>query len=171
MSAITTHALVGIVSLILGILLGWIIRGSIQEQMKGEDREKKTKGEYFKGLGILLLTAATLVTLILAIDEYRDAAGCQSQYNIKFSEAILSRQEATRQDRAAQIALATATVEMVNAILEIDSTPQKRRAALERYREAYRDYLTDYSKAEEVRADNPFPSQLECSKEISDEER
>lgn len=159
MNPLLIHLTIAISSLTLGISIGWLLRGAVNE----ESKEKKRGKDFFISLGMVLLALVSLAGLTVAIFQYREATTCQAEYNKNFTSAIVERQSATDSDRAASRALAQGTLDMLNTILNPASNTDQRKGAVEQYREVYQDYLKSSQESDVTRKLNPLPIIPSCA--------
>lgn len=150
----------GLSAHILGILLGWLLRGAVKEEIL---HKKRKHTNVIVSVGITLLSLASLTGIGISLFEYREATNCQSQYNKNFSKALAERQQAADNDRAATKSLAQATVDMLDVILNPNSSVDQRTESIRKYRQINQEYVRITEEAEKTRQDNPLPLIPECA--------
>jgi hypothetical protein len=126
-------------------------------------QSKFKKFNVYIGAGTTILAILSLIGLFVVISDYRDQTSCQAQYNKSYSQALVERQNAANDDRAATRTLAEGTVAMLDVILNPASSTDQRRKSIEDYRKVYQNYLTASQDADKKRTNNPLPGIPECA--------
>lgn len=167
MSPVTwTHALAAIFSLIVGVGLGWLLRGAVKEDLN----EPPTKKRWYRKLGVSeligiavgLLSIVALVSLMITISEQRNVTQCQRAFNELTRDALSERAKAGDLDREVLKLGAASTVTMLDAILDPVRTQDQRRAAVETWREQQATITNKLDEAAKIREDNPLPDAPRC---------
>lgn len=138
MNPILSHALIGVCTLVIGVCVGYSIR-----------EQGKFNSQVVLNFSVAIISICALSGLLVAINEYRAATECQSEYNVNLTKAIKERAEATDADRhSTRVAL--------DVVLDPTSDQTRRLQALEKWRD-------DLAKADKVRTDNPIPVTPSCA--------
>lgn len=115
------------------------------------------------GLGLIILSAVSLISTVVVISDYRQVTACQAEYNKNYTQAIKDRQAAANDDRTATKSLAQGTVDMLDTVLNPASSVEQRKNAVEGYREINKTYINLTAEAEKKRQENPLPLIPECA--------
>lgn len=164
-SVVLTHVLAALVALVIGIGLGWLLRGAVKEDLTqpGKKRWLRRIG-FSEVLGVVVATVSTaaLISLMVTISEQRNVTECQRNFNELTRQAILERAKAGDLDREVLKLSAASTVAMLDVVMQPTNSQEARVTAIQMWRTQQSAVSQKLDEAAKIRQENPLPDSPRC---------
>lgn len=158
-----SHALAAVVALIVGIGLGWLLRGAVKEDIVGSPGKKvrwyrKLGASEILGITVTVVVIVALIGLMVTISQQRTVTECQRNFNELTRQAVIERAKAGELDRIVLRASASSTVAMLNVLLTPGTSTEALQAAVQAWRDAQSKISSQLDASAQIRQENPLPS-------------
>jgi hypothetical protein len=157
-----THALAAVVALIIGIGLGWLLRGAVKEDIADSGKKvrwyRKLGVSEVLGITVTIVTIVALIGLMITVSQQRAVTECQRNFNELTREAVAERAKASDLDRQVLTANSTSTVTMLDVLLTPGTSTADLQAAIRTWRDAQNKISRQLAESAQIRQENPLPS-------------